>query len=134
MTTHTVDEIRQLIDNAHFALDQCRNFLHGQAIATGALHRTAPPPSPLGLLVESAIKELSEMSVSLDMPGDPGGAVDAAALAQLLSAADVHVNGDDYPSWDDLVESGQEQYLTAARWLLSRLNIAERTVDAEPSA
>ncbi|MFB7461250.1 hypothetical protein [Streptomyces sp. NPDC056188] len=133
MSTHTVDDIRHAIDDAHFALDQCRNFLHGQAIATGALNRTAPPPSPLGLLVESAIKKLSKLSVSLDAPGDPGGTVDVEALAQMLSAADVHVNDGDYPRWDDLAESGQEQYLTAARWLLSRLDMAERTVDAETS-
>ncbi|WP_327578831.1 hypothetical protein [Streptomyces sp. NBC_00145] len=94
-------------------------------------HRCAAPPSPLGLLVEDTIKKLSHLSVSLDMPGDPGGTVDAETLAQLLSASDVHVNGDDYPTWDDLAESGQKQYLTAARWLLSRLNVTARTVDAE---
>lgn len=52
--------------------------------------------------------------------------VDVEALARLLSDADVYVNHGDYPGWDDLAESGEQQYRQAARYLLKRLHIAER--------
>jgi hypothetical protein len=44
----------------------------------------------------------------------------------MLSAADVEINHGDYPTWDDLAESGQKQYRQAARYLLTRLHITER--------
>ncbi|MYS72377.1 hypothetical protein GTY88_18405 [Streptomyces sp. SID5926] len=47
-------------------------------------------------------------------------------LARLLSDADVYVNHGDYPGWDDLAESGEQQYRRAACHLLKRLHIAER--------
>ncbi|MYT26089.1 hypothetical protein GTW69_38465 [Streptomyces sp. SID7760] len=51
----------------------------------------------------------------------PGITVDD--LARMLSAADVEINHGDYPTWDDLAESGEEQYRQAARYLLARTHI-----------
>ncbi|MFI0768594.1 hypothetical protein ACH4TQ_27460 [Streptomyces sp. NPDC021218] len=48
-------------------------------------------------------------------------------LARLLSAADVHINHGDYPTWDTLGESGQGEYRKAARYLLARCRITPRT-------
>ncbi|HEY9408464.1 MAG TPA: hypothetical protein VIP77_02690 [Jiangellaceae bacterium] len=48
-------------------------------------------------------------------------------LARLLCAADVHVHGDDHPTWQQLVgEPGQsirDDYRKAAGWLASRLTV-----------
>jgi hypothetical protein len=57
-------------------------------------------------------------------------AVDVEALARLLNGADVHIHNGHHPDWDSLAESGEEQYLGMARWLLKRLHVAQR----EPAA
>jgi hypothetical protein len=60
---------------------------------------------------------------------ETGSAVTVDDLAQLIHAADVHVNDGDYPSWDDLSKTpglGQDDVRKAARWLLRRLTITHR--------
>ena len=58
-------------------------------------------------------------------PADPTAYVEV--LARLLCAADVHVHGDDHPTWQQLVgEPGQsirDDYRKAAGWLASRLTV-----------
>ena len=58
-------------------------------------------------------------------PTDPTAYVEV--LARLLCAADVHVHGDDHPTWQQLVgEPGQsirDDYRKAAGWLASRLTV-----------
>lgn len=48
-------------------------------------------------------------------------------LARLLCAADVHVHGDEHPTWQHLVgETGsriRDDYRAAARWLLPRMTV-----------
>ena len=56
--------------------------------------------------------------------------VGAEALARLLNGADVHIHDGHHPGWDSLAESGEEQYLGMARWLLKRLHVTERTTAA----
>ncbi|MGH3587073.1 MAG: hypothetical protein ACRDQ0_12195 [Pseudonocardia sp.] len=64
----------------------------------------------------------------------PADAVSTDTLARMLSAADVEINHGDYPRWDDLRESGVEQYRQAARYLLGRLTITGRPeAAAEPA-
>ena len=64
-------------------------------------------------------------------PVDPTAAIEV--FARLLCAADVHVHGDQHPTWQQLsTEPGrsvQEHYREAARWLLPRM-----TVTATPAA
>ncbi len=60
-------------------------------------------------------------------------AVTVDELAQLIHAADVHVNDGDYPSWDDLSNTpglGKDDVRKAARWLLKRLSISALTAPA----
>jgi hypothetical protein len=51
-------------------------------------------------------------------------------LARLLCAADVHVHGDDHPTWQQLVgEPGsriRDDYRKAARWLAARLTVTDQ--------
>jgi len=47
-------------------------------------------------------------------------------IAQALSAADVEINGGDYPKWCDLRDGGQDQYRAAARYALARYRITPR--------
>jgi len=47
-------------------------------------------------------------------------------IAQALSAADVEINGGDYPRWCDLRDGGQDQYRAAARYALARYRITPR--------
>ncbi|MFC8267777.1 hypothetical protein ACFUIZ_18900 [Streptomyces cinereoruber] len=70
--------------------------------------------------------------------GQPAAAPDTDAritvvsLARMLSAADVEINHGNYPTYDTLAESGQQQYRQAARYLLARLHITTRqTVEDE---
>jgi hypothetical protein len=42
----------------------------------------------------------------------------------------VQINGGDYPTWDDLAESGQDQYREAATFLLARCSVANRAATA----
>jgi hypothetical protein len=66
-------------------------------------------------------------------PGGAAGetqALDVEPLARLLSAADVALHNGNYPSFDELAESGEQQYLDMARWLLKRLRITDRLADA----
>ncbi|WP_190172973.1 hypothetical protein [Streptomyces mirabilis] len=51
--------------------------------------------------------------------------VTVEALARLLNGADVHIHNGHHPGWDSLAESGEEQYLGMARWLLKRLHVTE---------
>ncbi|MFD5899099.1 hypothetical protein [Streptomyces sp. NPDC060366] len=51
--------------------------------------------------------------------------LDEAALARLLSDGDVHLHNGDYPKWDDLAESGEEQYRALARYILARCTVTD---------
>lgn len=73
---------------------------------------------PLALIRRVATGDGLQPVWSEDLPVDE--------LARTLSAADVEINGGDYPSWDDLRDSGQDAYRQAARILLSRYQIAHR--------
>lgn len=58
-------------------------------------------------------------------------------LARLLCAADVHVHGDEHPTWQHLVgETGsriRDDYRAAARWLAARLTVAPAVVSSPPA-
>ncbi|WP_225840284.1 hypothetical protein [Streptomyces sp. NK08204] len=63
---------------------------------------------------------------------DPTAAIEV--WARMLCAADVHVHGDDHPTWQQLVgDPGQrirDDYRKAARWLLPRMTIATKPAAA----
>lgn len=48
------------------------------------------------------------------------------ALARTLSAADVEINNGDYPTWDDLSDTGRDEYRKAARYLFARFGITQK--------
>src|SRR5438477_10118532 len=58
--------------------------------------------------------------------------------ARMLCAADVHVHGDDHPTWQQLVgETGsriRDDYRKAAAWLLPRLTVAAESAGRAPAA
>lgn len=60
--------------------------------------------------------------------------VSVDTLARMLSSADVEINHGDYPTWDDLAESGEAQYRQAARYLLARLRITATPAATEETA
>jgi hypothetical protein len=59
-------------------------------------------------------------------------------LARLLCAADVHVHGDDHPTWQQLVgEPGgriRDDYRKAARWLTARLTVPSQAPATDRAA
>ncbi|MGW3144872.1 hypothetical protein ACWDG1_09355 [Streptomyces sp. NPDC001177] len=63
---------------------------------------------------------------------DPTAAIEV--WARMLCAADVHVHGDDHPTWQQLVgDPGQrirDDYREAARWLLPRMTVAPKPASA----
>ncbi|MFF7130021.1 hypothetical protein [Streptomyces sp. NPDC008240] len=63
---------------------------------------------------------------------DPTAAIEV--WARMLCAADVHVHGDDHPTWQQLVgDPGQrirDDYRKAARWLLPRMTVATKPAAA----
>lgn len=70
-----------------------------------------------------------------EQPADPTAMIEV--WARMLCAADVHVNGGDHPTWQQLSTSpgrGQDAYRKAARWLLPRLTVATRPAVGEQAA
>lgn len=64
-------------------------------------------------------------------------ALDVEALAQLLSAADVHVNHGNYPTWEQLSTEpgyGRDEYRKAARYVLAHVTVAAHQDARQPAA
>ena len=55
---------------------------------------------------------------------DPTAAIEV--FARLLCTADIHVYGDEHPTWQKLSRKVQDDYRKAARWLLPRMTVATR--------
>jgi hypothetical protein len=58
----------------------------------------------------------------ITMTADPTAAIEV--LARLLCTADIHVYGDEHPTWQKLSRKVQDDYRKAAQWLLPRLTVA----------
>lgn len=128
ITTPTAAEIIQQLHDAQTALAEARTYFAHHAAMESALARLDLGRPALLELVDTTCRATARAVVRLELGDQPAdtSALTIDALAQLLSAADVKIHDGDYPSWDDLHESGQDQYRETARFLLARCSVTNR--------